>query len=120
MSDIREDFYPDEAYESEQCATCDEPVVREEAFKDGMKFYHPDCAGVWRCEECGKWNENGQRCPCREPERPVAGSRRDDLFVVLAGLALILAFTLGLVLGVKVEQADQKLAARQAAEEVAR
>ena len=42
------------------------------------------------------------------------------MIAVLAGLALILAFTLGLVLGVKVEQADQKLAARQAAVEVAR
>ena len=48
------------------------------------------------------------------------GSRGGDLIVVLAGLALILAFTLGLVLGVKVEQADQRLAARQAAAEGAR
>ena len=120
MSDIREDFYPDEVYENEQCATCDEPVAREEAFKEGRKFYHPDCAGVWRCEECGRWNENGQKCPDCEPERILGDERSGDVIAVLAGLALILAFTLGLVLGVKVEQADQKLAARQAAVEVTR
>lgn len=120
MSDSREDFYPDGVYETEQCESCDEPIARNEAFKDGWKFYHPECAGVWRCEECGKWNENGQKCPCFEPEAAAPENHGDDLMVVLAGLALILAFTLGLVLGVKVEQADQRLVARQAAAEAAR
>lgn len=109
---------PDEPYVV--CASCEESLPKAEAAELDGKFYHPDCAGVWCCEECGEWNENGQKCPCREPERPAPRSRGDDLFVVLAGLALILAFALGLVLGVKVEQADQKLAARQAAVEVTR
>ncbi len=120
MSDIREDFYPDEVYESEQCETCEEPVMRDDAFKDGRKFYHPDCAGVWRCDECGRWNENGQKRPDHEPERILGDERSGDMIAVLAALALILAFTLGLILGVKVEQADQRLAAREAAAEVRR
>ena len=109
---------PDEPYVV--CASCDEPLPEAEAAELDGEHYHPDCAGVWRCEGCGEWNENGQKCSKCEPEIPVPGSRGDDLIVVLAGLALILAFALGLVLGVKVEQADQRLAARQAAAEVAR
>ncbi len=109
---------PDEPYVI--CASCEEPLPEAEAAELDGEHYHPDCAGVWRCQECGRWNENGQKCPDCEPEAALPDSRGDDLFVVLAGFALILAFALGLVLGVKVEQADQRLAARQAAAEVAR
>lgn len=118
MSDIREDFYPDEFYESEQCASCGKSVVRDEAFKDGRKFYHPDCAGVWQCPECESWLERGRTC-CVKGGIPSERYSRDARQVLL-GLVLILAFALGLVLGVKVERADQKLAARQAAAEVSR
>jgi hypothetical protein len=102
MHDIREDFYPDEAYLIVTCSSCGEPVARDEAFKDGRRFYHPDCAGVSRCSECGTWLEKGRTC-CNQAAIPQERRRRDAV-AVLAGLALILAFALGLVLGAKVEQ----------------
>jgi len=48
----------------EECASCGEPVLRAEAFKEGRQFYHPDCAGVWRCPVCGNFFENGEQA-CR-------------------------------------------------------
>jgi len=44
----------------------------------------------------------------------------NDALLVIVGLALLLAFSLGLILGVKVESGAQKLAERRAAVEVLR
>lgn len=42
------------------CESCDEPVDRAEAFYEDYAWYHPDCAGVWRCADCGEWNDHAQ------------------------------------------------------------
>ena len=109
---------PDEPYVI--CASCEEALTEAEAAELDGAHYHPDCAGVSRCPECGRWNENDQTCPDCESEGIFSREHSRDAIPVLIGLGLILAFALGLVLGVKVEQADQKLAAKQAAVEVTR
>ena len=49
-----------------ECASCNGGVLRSAAFKEGRLYYHPDCAGVWRCHECGEWNEKGKPCMCED------------------------------------------------------
>jgi hypothetical protein len=51
----------------EKCDSCEEGVDPAEAFFEEGKFYHPDCAGVWYCVNCGKWNDEAQDvCECGE------------------------------------------------------
>jgi hypothetical protein len=48
------DNYEDDLYA--ECAACTGGVLRSAAFKEGRDYYHPGCAGVWQCQECGEWN----------------------------------------------------------------
>jgi len=52
---------------NEECASCGGDVRRSEAFKEDYAYYHADCAGVYQCGNCGKWNEKAQDvCECGE------------------------------------------------------
>ena len=58
-------FETDDLYE--ECASCNEGVLASEAFKESGEYYHADCAGVWRCGNCGKWNDKAINvCECGE------------------------------------------------------
>ena len=60
-------FRDDDAHLYALCASCEEGVLISEAFKEGGKLYHPDCAQVWRCGNCGEWNEKAVNvCKCGE------------------------------------------------------
>ena len=60
-----DDFKPD--IEGEICDSCEEGVDPAEAFFEEGRFYHPSCAGVWRCSNCGKWNDKAiDVCECGE------------------------------------------------------
>jgi len=53
----------------EKCASCDEGVEKSQAFYDSKtrEFFHPDCAGVWRCVNCGTFNPDELLiCNCGE------------------------------------------------------
>lgn len=53
------------------CASCEEGVLISEAFQEGNKCYHPECAKVWGCPNCGEWNENDQKlCKACQDPRP--------------------------------------------------
>ena len=60
MSDILDDFKPDVL--DALCHSCGEAVGLDEAFKENGHYFHPDCAEVHRCPECGEWVEKGEEC----------------------------------------------------------
>jgi hypothetical protein len=40
------------------CASCDGGLEKADAFEDDQhRFFHPCCAEVWRCPNCGWWND---------------------------------------------------------------
>ena len=70
MSDDPIDFKTDDDDDpTEICSTCGGYVLAEEAFCEDGSFYHARCAGVWRCSNCGKWNDNAvDVCECGDPK----------------------------------------------------
>lgn len=64
MSDNPDDFKPDDNHDYKRCCSCGEGVFLNEAFQERYNYYHPDCAGMWKCGECGVWNKVEQSCPC--------------------------------------------------------
>lgn len=52
------------------CGSCEMPVEKDRAFYDEAEaeYFHPECAEVWRCSDCGAWNENSKDvCECGVP-----------------------------------------------------
>jgi hypothetical protein len=63
------DEYEDDLYV--ECAACGGGVRRSESFHEDHRDYHPDCAGVWQCSNCGAWNDKGKPCQgCGEEKKP--------------------------------------------------
>lgn len=48
---------PDE-YNQVVCPACEAPLDKREAYQEDHKYYHPKCAGVWKCVSCGVFNIN--------------------------------------------------------------
>jgi hypothetical protein len=46
--------------EAARCGSCGGSLLKGGAFHDEKtrSYYHPDCAKVWQCQDCGGWTED--------------------------------------------------------------